>query len=136
MTRLGHIKLEDMTEEQLEYLDIVMKRPVHRDMPRTDPLRGPYNAWLRSPNLFVNKMMPLVGYLRGEGVLNDRLAELAIITVGRVWSSEFEFAAHAPNAITAGISQDKTTSAGNKCLNIGGFQSPYMTKNIALNDWL
>lgn len=42
--------------------------------------------------------------------MEGRLVELAIITVGRVWSAEFEFAVHAPNAVKAGIDRGTVES--------------------------
>ena len=38
--------------------------------------------------------------------LDSSLSELAIITTGRVWSSEFEWEHHAPLAIKAGIKKE------------------------------
>jgi 4-carboxymuconolactone decarboxylase len=102
MSRLKPLKPEDMNPEQLKYHEVIMDRPVFKGLPKNTPLAGPYNAWIRSPAL-IRAMMPFSQYVREEGILETRLVELAIITVGRVWSSVFEFAAHAPNAVKAGI---------------------------------
>jgi len=81
---------------------MIMARPIFKNLPEDSPLEGPYNAWVRSPGL-IRSLLPFLQYVREDGVLDARLVELAIITVGRVWSAEFEFAAHALNAVKAGI---------------------------------
>ena len=102
MSRLRPLKPEEMNEEQLKYHELIMARPIFRNLAKNAPLEGPYDAWIRSPGL-IHSLWPLAQYLREDGVLAPRLVELAIITVGRVWSAEFEFAAHASYAIKAGI---------------------------------
>ena len=94
-----------MDEEQLKYHEIIMQRPIFKNYPKDSPLEGPYNPWVRSP-AFARSMTRFSQYVREDGILEDRLVELAIITVGRVWLAEFEFAAHAPRAVKAGISRE------------------------------
>jgi len=105
MSRLRPLPPKEMTEEQLKYHEIIMKRPIFKNYPKDAPLEGPYNPWVRSP-AFAGATAQFSQYVRIDGILEDRLVELAIITVGRVWSAQFEFAAHAPRAVTAGISQE------------------------------
>ena len=94
-----------MSESQKAYHELVMNRPNARDRTKDQPLIGPFNPWVRSPRM-ANNIGRMVTYLRSEeSFLEDRLAELAIITVGRVWSTDFEFAAHAPMAIKAGLDE-------------------------------
>ena len=102
MSRMKPLKPEEMSAEQLKYHEMIMARPIFKNLAKNLPLEGPYNAWVRSPGL-MRSLFPFVQYIRDDGVLEARLVELAIITVGRVWSAEFEFAAHAPNAVKAGI---------------------------------
>jgi len=102
MSRLKPLKPEAMNAEQRKYHELIMARPIFKNLAKTLPLEGPYNAWIRSPGL-MRSLLPFAQYIRDDGVLEARLVELAIITVGRVWSAEFEFAAHAPNAVKAGI---------------------------------
>ena len=102
MSRLKPLKPEEMITEQLKYHEMIMARPIFKNLAKNSPLEGPYNAWIRSPGL-VRSLLPYSQYVREDGVLDARLVELAIITVGRVWSAEFAFAAHAPNAVKAGI---------------------------------
>jgi 4-carboxymuconolactone decarboxylase len=105
MSRLKPLLPREMDEEQLKYHDIIMKRPIFKNSPKDAPLEGPYNPWVRSP-AFAASMVPFSQYVREDGILENRLVELAIITVGRVWAAEFEFGAHAPMAVKAGISKE------------------------------
>ena len=105
MSRLKPLRPQEMDEEQLKYHEIIMQRPIFKNYPKTAPLEGPYNPWVRSP-AFARSMTRFSQYVREDGILEDRLVELAIITVGRVWLAEFEFAAHAPRAVKAGISRE------------------------------
>ena len=102
MSRLKPLEPAEMNAEQLKYHERIMARPIFKNLAKDSPLEGPYNAWIRSPGL-IRSLWPLAQYLREEGVLDARLVELAIITVGRVWSAEFEFAVHASYAVQAGI---------------------------------
>ena len=105
MSRLKPLRPQEMDEEQLKYHEIIMQRPIFKNYPKDSPLEGPYNPWVRSP-AFARSMTRFSQYVREDGILEDRLVELAIITVGRVWLAEFEFAAHAPRAVKAGISRE------------------------------
>ena len=65
-------------------------------------LVGPFNHMVASPNL--GKRMGDLGQgVRFEAVIDRRLQELAIITVGAHWRSNFEFWAHGRMAIDHGI---------------------------------
>ena len=103
MNRLAPLYPDDMTEPQRAYYDAIMSRPVYQDLPEGSPLAGPFQAWVRSPE-FAETIGPMAAYLRGNGVVDNRLNELAIITVGRIWSAEVEFASHSVAAIREGIS--------------------------------
>ncbi len=64
---------------------------------------GPLRIWLTSPDMAV-LAQALGQYARYDSVLPMALSELAILVTGRIWSSGFEWAHHAPLAIGAGIS--------------------------------
>ncbi len=67
-------------------------------------LVGPFNHMLASPNL--GRRMGDLGHgVRFEASVERRLQELAIITVGAHWRSEFEFWAHGRMATDHGIDQ-------------------------------
>ena len=104
MSRLDVVEPDKMTTEQHRvYTDIVSgpRAAIHG---RSIGLSGPFNAWIRSPEL-ADHAQQLGAFLRFRSQLPARLAELAIIVVGRHMSAAFEFAAHAPLAIKAGLSE-------------------------------
>lgn len=63
---------------------------------------GPFLALLRSPELMTH-LQRTGRYLRYESVLEHRLIELIVLMVARHWDQQFEWAAHSPLAIEAGI---------------------------------
>ena len=64
--------------------------------------RGPFNAWMRSPEL--GERLQRVGeYVRFNTSLPQRLNEFAILITARHWSSQYEWYAHLPLATKAGL---------------------------------
>ena len=95
MTRIKDWKVEDLSNEQKEIHDIIVNGP-------RGHVVGPLRIWLNNPGLA--KSAQTVGaYARYGTSLPQALSELAILTTGRVWSSEFEWEHHAPLAIEGGI---------------------------------
>ena len=95
MTRIKDWKLEDLSNEQKEIYDAIVNGP-------RGHVVGPLRIWLNNPGLA--KSAQTVGaYARYGTSLPQALSELAILTTGRVWSSEFEWEHHAPLAIEGGI---------------------------------
>jgi 4-carboxymuconolactone decarboxylase len=68
-------------------------------------LSGPGGIMLHSPELS-RRARPLNRYLRHEAGLGGRVRELAILTTARELDSQFEWAAHEPEAIGEGVSQE------------------------------
>jgi 4-carboxymuconolactone decarboxylase len=68
-------------------------------------LRGPGGIMLHSPELS-RRARPLNRYLRHEAGLGGRVRELAILTTVRELDSQFEWAAHEPEAVAEGVSQE------------------------------
>jgi 4-carboxymuconolactone decarboxylase len=65
-------------------------------------VRGPFNALLRSPEL-ADRVQKVGEYLRFETSLPARLNELAILINARFWGSKYEWYAHRPLALKAGL---------------------------------
>ena len=68
-------------------------------------LAGPFNAYLYTPGIGA-KLQEVGAALRFDTSVPRKLAELAIIVVGRTWTAQFEWFAHSRMAAEAGISQD------------------------------
>jgi len=68
-------------------------------------LRGPGGIHLHSPELSRHSRA-LNHYLRNEAGLGARVRELAILTTARALDSQFEWAAHEPEALRQGIAPE------------------------------
>jgi 4-carboxymuconolactone decarboxylase len=66
-------------------------------------LDGPFNALLRSPEMG-NLSQKLGEYLRFRTSVPRRLNEMAILLTARWWSAQFEWSAHKPLGLDAGLS--------------------------------
>ena len=64
---------------------------------------GPFNAWMRSPDLG-NRLQNVGEYIRYKTSLPPRLNEFAILITAREWTSQYEWYAHYPLAMKAGLS--------------------------------
>jgi 4-carboxymuconolactone decarboxylase len=67
-------------------------------------LGGPFDIMLRSPDM-ANGMVELFEYYRFKTRLEPRLKEFAILILAREWSAQFEWFAHKPAAVKAGLSE-------------------------------
>jgi 4-carboxymuconolactone decarboxylase len=65
---------------------------------------GPFNVTLRDPEMG-DLAQNLGAYLRYHSSLPRKLNEFAIVLTGRFWTSQYEFYAHRPLAIQAGMSE-------------------------------
>ena len=63
---------------------------------------GPFNAWMRSPDLG-NRLQNVGEYIRYRTSLPLRLNEFAILITAREWTSQYEWYAHYPLAMKAGL---------------------------------
>lgn len=66
------------------------------------PLGGPFNVWLRSPEIG-NIIQSLGAAIRFRSSLPNKLNELAIITTARQWTAQYEWLAHKKLALEAGL---------------------------------
>jgi 4-carboxymuconolactone decarboxylase len=84
-----------MSPEQKAMYDAIMAGPRHS-------IGGPFNAWLRSPIL--GERLQRVGeYLRFNTTIPHNLNEFAILITAVEWRSGFEWYAHYPLALKAGL---------------------------------
>lgn len=66
---------------------------------------GPYIPLMRSPKLLTT-VYEMGGYLRVEGPLKGRLTELVTLMAARHWTQQFEWNAHEPLALKAGLTKE------------------------------
>ena len=105
--RLGPLAPHDLDPEQTRVLDAMLAGPRGKSefLSRERPVAGPFAPWLLSPG-FAHRAQELGAYVRYGTSLDARLKELAIIVVGAAWKAGYEFAAHGPMAIRAGVSRE------------------------------
>jgi 4-carboxymuconolactone decarboxylase len=96
MTRIANLDPDQMTPAQRTVHDAIASGP-------RKGVRGPLAVWLHRPEL-AQHAQALGRYCRYETSLPPRLSELAILVLARVWGSEYEWYAHKPIALEAGVS--------------------------------
>ena len=106
--RMAEIPRDQMTPAQRAVADAIMSGPRQK-------MSGPFNAWLRNPEL-ADRLQKVGEYVRFNTSLDKRLNEMAIIMTAQYWGSQYEWYAHAPLAIKAGLDPEIVAAlgAGNK----------------------
>ena len=102
--RMAEIPLDKMSSAQRAVADAIMSGP-------RGGLRGPFNAWLRSPQL-ADRLQKVGEYIRFNTSLDKRVNEMAILMTAQAWASQYEWYAHAPLAIKAGLDPDIVAAIG------------------------
>ena len=97
MARLPALDQTKMNNRQKEIYDDIVSGPRGK-------VRGPLAVWLYRAEL-ADKAQQLGRYCRYDSSLSPRLSELAILTTARIWDAAFEWQAHVPHALSAGIEQ-------------------------------
>ena len=96
--RIPDWKPEDLTPAQRKVHDAIVAGPRGRVV-------GPLRVWLLSPELAA-RAQELGAFCRYNTKLPPRLSELAILVTGTFWQAGFEWHAHAPIALAAGVPAD------------------------------
>ena len=73
--------------------------------PRGGEVRGPFNVMLRSPEL-MSPLQKVGEYLRFRSQMDRRSAEMATLIAAREWTQNYEWSAHHPLALKAGLKAD------------------------------
>jgi 4-carboxymuconolactone decarboxylase len=98
MQRITGPAPETLSEAQRKIYDAIASGP-------RKGVRGPLAVWLNNPGL-AEHAQALGRYCRYETALPPRLSELAILTLARIWGSEYEWYAHKPIALEAGVAPE------------------------------
>jgi len=99
VTRFPPLKAEELTPAQKDWADAITAPP--RNAKFVNP---PYRAYIRNPDL-APRLTALSEYLRWHTSLPPRLSELAILITARQWTAQYEWFAHYPLALKAGLDQ-------------------------------
>jgi 4-carboxymuconolactone decarboxylase len=95
MPRFPDLSPDGMTDAQKRVAEAIKSGP-------RGGIRGPFAVLLRSPEL-ADRVQKLGEHLRFHSSLPARLNELAIIINARFWESKYEWFAHRPLAVQAGL---------------------------------
>lgn len=95
MSRLAPLDTTKLDARQQAIYDAIATGP-------RKGVRGPLAVWLRHAGL-AEHAQALGRYCRYDTCLDPRLSELAILLMGRHWLAEYEWAAHKPFALEAGL---------------------------------
>jgi 4-carboxymuconolactone decarboxylase len=95
MARLEPLDIDNLSGEQKRVADEIRSGP-------RGGLRGPFEAWLRSPGL-AEHAQKVGAYVRFGSSLPAELNEMAILLTGKHWRAQFEFWAHSRLAREAGL---------------------------------
>jgi 4-carboxymuconolactone decarboxylase len=96
--RLPTIAPEQYTAEQKKAADEFLAA-------RKVPLSGPFEPMMYSPEVMTSARAT-GDYLRYHSAIGNTLSELVILITAREWSQDYEWHAHQPIALKAGISKD------------------------------
>lgn len=100
MQRVPELKVEDLSEQQKRIASALGATRGNRIA-----TRGPWGILLRNPEL-CERAAQLGGMLRDGTSVPKRLSEIAILVCARHWSAQYEWRAHEPQALNAGLSTD------------------------------
>jgi 4-carboxymuconolactone decarboxylase len=95
--RVEDLKPEHLTAEQKAIHDRIAGT-------RGGVVRGPFAIWLRQPA--IADAADRLGTTLRQGSLDKRLFELMVLVVARHWSAQYEWHAHAKQALAAGLAAD------------------------------
>ena len=93
--RFPPLEMDAMTPAQRQVAEAIASGP-------RGGLRGPFQAWLRSPDL-ADRLQKVGEYLRFSSTVPRRLNELAILITARAWDAQYEWYAHHRMAMEAGL---------------------------------
>ena len=96
--RMPPIPREKMTDAQRKAADELISG-------RRGALVGPFHPLLRSPEL-MSRLQKTGEYLRFSNSIGPKLTELVILLTAREWTQQFEFNAHQPLGLKAGLKQE------------------------------
>jgi 4-carboxymuconolactone decarboxylase len=97
--RVAILREEQLNPTQRALMDAMRSGPRGKSL----PIRGPFAAFLHAP-AFGDLAQRLGAHCRYRTTLPPRLSELAILCTARLWRAQFEWYAHEPMALKAGVS--------------------------------
>lgn len=96
--RFPELTADQMTPDQKMVATAIVSGP-------RKSMGGPFNAWLRSPDL-ADRLQQVGAQLRFHSSVPPKLNEFAILITARAWNAKYEWYAHYPLAIKAGLERE------------------------------
>ena len=103
--RLAKLTYEKLAPRQKEVYD--------KHVVRREAVRGPYDVWIHSPELF-EKVSAISNYMRFDCALPVKLREFGILVTARYWDAQYSWNAHVDKARAAGIGDDVIDALASK----------------------
>ena len=107
-------RLKEITDEQMSALQRALRDAIYSG-PRgiRKKLTGPFQIWLNSPELG-HLAQALGAHCRYKTTLSPRQSETAILATAHHWKAQYEWIAHEPQALKAGVKPEtvKAIQAG------------------------
>jgi 4-carboxymuconolactone decarboxylase len=97
--RVAILREEQLNPTQRALMDALRSGPRGQSL----PIRGPFAAFLHAP-AFGDLAQRLGAHCRYKTTVTPRLSEFAILCTARLWRAQFEWYAHEPMALKAGVS--------------------------------
>jgi 4-carboxymuconolactone decarboxylase len=97
-SRLAHLTEAEMDDAQRALLASLRSGPRGQSL----TVRGPFAAWMHAPE-FGQLAQALGAHTRYHTALAPRLSEFAILCTAAIWRAQYEWFAHAPMALKAGV---------------------------------
>lgn len=97
--RVAILNEEQLNPTQRALMDAMRSGPRGKSL----SIRGPFAAFLHAP-AFGDLAQRLGAHCRYRTTVPARLSELAILCTARLWRAQFEWYAHEPMALKAGVS--------------------------------
>lgn len=107
MVRFPPVPADQLTPAQKAWADEIAPPPRNANIGKP-----PYRAYVHNPDL-APKLSALSDYLRWKTTLPARLSEFAILITARQWTAQYEWFAHYPLAMKAGLDPDVAKAVAN-----------------------
>lgn len=101
MSRLTHKPYDKLNEEQQALHNQLTET---RQASEDGVIGGPFDVWLQNAELG-KRIVGLGGTFRFGTSVDRRYVELVILMTGQFWQAQFEWYAHEPMAVKAGVPQ-------------------------------
>ncbi len=102
MARLSNVSYDDLSDEQQTLYNQIVKT---RGIEPNGQIGDPFDAWLL--NAEMGKRITGMGeFFRFRTSVDRRYIELTILVTGQFWQAQFEWYAHEPMGLKAGLPQE------------------------------